>query len=273
MGSLTNRSRGRRRRGRGGAAALPPPAPSPDEAGGHGIRGDAQPPPRPGARRSSLLPAARLERRRRQQASLKEKEMIVSLARSRGRRAPTPRPQARLGPPPRQQKGCRPSASAPCAHAGARRQPRRARPGAPVTPHPYSHPAFVPGHPPVAPPGPHSSPPADSGAPSAGRGWRPPGMPEPTGGPPPGRRRARAGAGGGSPQTPRHPAPPPGPAAATSPNFFSPDKLSWARPGGRCGRGFLQVSSPDFGMIRVSPPSPSPPGSRAAPPIHGAGRS
>lgn len=47
----------------------------------------------PGPQRSSLLPAARLERRRRQQASLKEKEMIVSPFSLAGRRAPAPGPE------------------------------------------------------------------------------------------------------------------------------------------------------------------------------------
>lgn len=155
---------------------------------------------------------------------------------------PRSRPGACLGPPPSLGRGCRPCASAPCAHAGARRRPGRARPGALATPaRPSSPPGLAPWPPPAASPGPHSSPLAASRAPSPVPGPRPA---------PPGDARARGRApapsweeaararvGGGCSQTPRDPAPPPGPAAATSPNFFFPGKLSRARPGGRCGRG------------------------------------
>lgn len=67
-------------------------------------------------------------------------------------------------------------------------------------------------------------------------------------------------------------APPPGPAAATSPNFFFPGKLSRAVPGVGVGGGASKFPLLT-GKIRVPPPRPSPPRRRGAPPTTGAGRS
>lgn len=156
---------------------------------------------------------------------------------------PRSRPRACLGPPPRPGRGCRPSAPALCAHAGARRRPGPARPGALATlARPSSPPSLAPWPPPAAPPVPHSSPPAASKAPSSlpGPGPAPPGDARARGrAPAPSREEAGAGRSGWGllpdpappgllPRDPPQPLPP---------IFFFPGKLSRARPGGRRGRG------------------------------------
>lgn len=165
---------------------------------------------------------------------------------------PRSRPRACLGPPPSLGRGCRPSASAPCAKAGTRRRPGRARPGPLATPaRPSSPPGLAPWPSPDAPPRPHFSPHAASKAPSSDpRAWAraPPGMAGPAGGRrrPRGRKWARARVGGGCFQTPRHQGSSPGTRRSHFPQFFFSGQTFPGRPGGWCGRGCLQVSSPDW---------------------------
>lgn len=302
MGSLTNRSRGPRKRGRGGTAALPPPAPSPDEvrgvrgrgagrggeggqrgweeergsgpgrscpglrprAGGHGIRGGRS--AAAAARGSAVQSPARGAAGAAASATGKLKgkgdDRVTRPPAGAPRPRSRPRPRACLGPPPRPGRGCRPSAPAQCAHAGARRRPGPASPGALANPRPPGFPTRP--RPLAAPPLPRPSRTLSTrcvlSPQLAPRAWAraPRGCQGPRAG-----AGALEGGGGRGPEwvgvalRPRATrAPPPGPAAATSPNFFFPGKLSRARPGGRCARGCLQVSSSAWEDRRPSTPTP-----------------